>query len=282
MWKNIDQTMMNFIADTSTMYFDRKHGLCKEFLSEGTDGPSIFKFGGTEKVGHSCPVVEFFSDASPRTEKALLEKDGEEHHQSYVLQHQTDEIMGKDKLSWRSIRYQGEGSSKVFDIATSCDKEDITGQLFVPITALGVYFTGDTKLDHLKLLEEMNSPEESEPESTAAAHAFPRTRKYNPVWELTEQGALRDKIWKPDPGTATNNGHLHLCGRDQCVDYMKYYDDNGAEKKFMTDTSGIQTATFSKRSGLTRFEKFGTFVLNRGTGAPIKKIDVCPVSSKKF
>ena len=64
----------------------------------------------------------------------------------------------------------------------------------------------------------MNSPEESE--STAAAHALPRTRKYNPVWELTEQGALRDRIWMANPGTATNKGHLHLCGRDQCVNYI--------------------------------------------------------------
>ena len=40
------------------------------------------------------------------------------------------------------------------------------------------------------------------------------------MWELTEQGALRDRIWMANPGTATNKGHLHLCGRDQCVNYI--------------------------------------------------------------
>ena len=51
------------------------------------------------------------------------------------------------------------------------------------------------------------------------------------MWELTEQGALRDKIWMANPGTATNKGHLHLCGRDQCVDYIISTTTTMVEKK---------------------------------------------------
>jgi hypothetical protein len=105
---------------------------------------------------------------------------------------------------------------------------------------------------------------------------FPRIRKYDPVWELTDQGALRDKLLKDKAGSQGKGKELHLCGGEkQCVEYNRYHKEHT-----LTNTVGIGTATFFKRSMGSQYlgiKKYGTFVMSRGTGAPIMDVDFCPI-----